>query len=236
MESRSFSGKMMRPAPEVHIESDGSFGAIVTPWGARSSVKRTIETLSDFILSAKNDMEATSPFQKLTCLSGPANTLRAAVMLTNDILYREENKNEYLGGIELLAFSQTGHEISFVQVGQPQILLHRKNTPLILIGPQFDLSIEWSRATKPAPPLPQNILGLHRTSNFSVTSFKPLPGDEFLLISRSRLPAAILQLPSAKINVDEVSRILAADDPDQPFWVGLQPLGGVKTQEKEEAA
>ncbi len=48
----------LRPAPEIHIEEDGSFGAIVTPWGPRASVHRIIGTLTDFILSAKNDMEA----------------------------------------------------------------------------------------------------------------------------------------------------------------------------------
>src|SRR4051794_4042535 len=105
-DERSFMGKVMRPSPEVHVEADGSFGAVVTPWGSRGSVKRVIETMSDFIMSAKNDMEATSPFQMMTCISPSANNLRAAVMLANDTIYREENKHEYQSGVELFAFAR----------------------------------------------------------------------------------------------------------------------------------
>ena len=73
IQERSYGGKLFRPTPETHIEEDGSFGVIATPWGSRGAAKRTIEILTDYILSARHDMEATSPFQKLTCLSALAN-------------------------------------------------------------------------------------------------------------------------------------------------------------------
>lgn len=224
MDSRSFSGKYQRPAPEFHVEEDGSFGAVITPWGPRSSIKRAIETLSDFILSAKNDMEATSPFQKLTCLSGAANTLRAAVMLTNDILHREENKNEYVSGVEAFVFSYVGGEVSFVQVGQPQVLLWRENQSLTFLSPHMDLSQEWTQSSATLAPLPNNLLGIHRTTNFQVISFKPQPGDRFILLSRTRVPASILQLHPSQITLDSMSKLLSQDNKDEPFWISILPI------------
>ena len=71
----------------------------------------------------------------MTCLSPQANNLRAAVMLANDVIYREENKNEYQSGAEVFVFSRNATEVSFVQIGQPHVFLHRKSKPLIRLGP-----------------------------------------------------------------------------------------------------
>ena len=180
MDERSFSGKTQRPTPEIHFAEDGSFGAIVTPWGSRSSVKRVTDMLTDFISSAKSDIETTSPFQMLTCISPIGNTLRAAVMLTNDVLYREENKNDYQSGVELLVFSRSVTEVSFVQIGAPNVFLSRKGLPLTPLSLNIDLALEWGRANKQLSPLPQELLGVHSTSNFRVVSFRPLPGDKLI--------------------------------------------------------
>src|SRR5580700_8765484 len=100
LKERSYSGTMFRPAPEIYIEEDGSIGIIATPWGSRQAAKKIIDVLKDYILSARQDMEATSPFQLLTCLTPLANNLRVGVMLANDLLYREDNKAEYTTGVE----------------------------------------------------------------------------------------------------------------------------------------
>jgi hypothetical protein len=236
MQERSFSGKTLRPAPEIHLNADGSFGALVTPWGPRHSVKRVIDTLTDFITSAKTDTENTSPFQKLTCLSPLANTLRAAIMLTNDVLYREENKNEYLAGVELLVFSRNSAEFSFVQIGQPHVFLSRQGQPLIPIGMQIDLALEWSRPHKPLSSLPHELLGLHSTSNIRIISFRPAPGDKLIFLSRSQLPASFFQTIQDQHNVEELSQLLAKDQPDSPFWLGVYDLPTWKATISEDAA
>jgi hypothetical protein len=239
---RSFSGSgspkgsAFRPSPEVKFEEDGSFGAIVTPWGSRACAKRVIDTLSDFILSAKNDIESTSPFQLMTCLSPTGNNLRTAVMLANDVLYREENKSDYQAGVELFAFSRTSNEFSFAQIGHPQVLLHRKSTPLRLLGSQLDLAFEWSTAKRLFAPLPHNLLGLHSTSNFQVVSFRPIPGDELIFLSRTYCPATLLQQTGSEINLDDLSRLLAKDNSEQPFWLGRYQLPIWKSLGAEDAA
>jgi hypothetical protein len=238
MQERSFSGKAQRPTPEIHFAEDGSFGAIVTPWGSRSSVKRVTDMLTDFISSAKSDLETTSPFQTLTCLSPMGNTLRAAVMLTNDILYREENKNDYQSGVELLVFARSATEISFVQIGQPNIFLSRKGQPITALGLNSDLSLEWSRSNKQLPPLPNDLLGVHSTSNFRVVSFRPSPGDKLIFVNHSYLPPAFYQTPEEQRNLDQLSQLLAKERPDCPFWLGVYELPTWKAtaNENEDAA
>ena len=43
LEERSFSGKLFRPTPEVHIEEDGGFGVVATAWGNKQTAKKVIE-------------------------------------------------------------------------------------------------------------------------------------------------------------------------------------------------
>jgi hypothetical protein len=231
-EERSYSGKNMRPTPEVHIEEDGSFGAIITPWGPRASVKRVIESLSDFILSAKNDMEATSPFQMLTCVSPLANSLRAGMMLANDTVYREDNKGEYQSGLEIFAFARNATEFCFVQIGHPHAFLHRNGAPLITLSSHVDLTMEWSQNSHWLAPLPGNMIGLHTTSNFQVLSFRPRNDDKLIFLSRSFLPAPLFQ---PNLELDSLTKALSIDDPEQPFWLGLYDLPNWSGSEEEVA-
>lgn len=223
MQERSYSGKQFRPSPEILLQEDGSVGIIATPWGGRQGAKRVIDTLSDYILSSRDDMEATSPFQKISSLTPLANSLRAGIMLANDSLYREENRNEYVSGVELVVFAQRDEEIAWAQIGYPNLFLSRRGVGLIPMGGQLDLAAELSSETV-YPPLPANVLGLNATSNFSINSFRPLPGDRLIFLSRSRVPQAFYNLNSDAPDLDQMTRLLSADAPDLPFWLGLYEI------------
>lgn len=221
LEERSYSGKLFRPKPEVYLEEDGSFGVVATPWGPRGAAKRAIDILKDYILSARQDMEATSPFQKLTCLSPLANSLRVGVMLANDSLYREENKAEYVAGVEVLVFAHQMGELAFAQVGYPHLFLARPGMPWIPLSVQVDLATEISRPPDVLAPLPQNVLGLHTTTNMNVSSFKIQPQDRLVLLSHSVVTNPLYNLPFDKTSLNQVSESLAKSYPDLPFWLGV---------------
>jgi hypothetical protein len=220
-EQRSYGGKVFRPTPEVHVEDDGSFGVIATPWGARPGAKKVIDTLTDFILSAKQDMEATSPFQKLACLSPLANSLRAGLMLANDLVYRDENKAEYISGVEVLVFSHSGGELAFAQVGYPHLFLARPGLPWIPLSIQIDMSGEMSRPPEILPPLPQNLIGLHNTTNMNLSSFKTQAGDRLIFLSHSVVSHPFFALKSEEANIDNITAMLSKYYPDTPFWLGI---------------
>jgi len=221
---RSYGGKIFRPKPEFHIESDGSFGVIATPWGARQGAKKVIEILTDFIQSARQDMEATSPFQKLTSLSPLANNLRVGMMLANDSLYREDNKNEYNAGVEVLVFARSQGELAYAQVGCPHFFLARPGLPWIPLSTQNDLAVEWTEGSELLPPLPQNLIGLHTTSNMNISSLKTKPGDRMVFLSHSIVAHPFNSLPADKTDVDTITNSLSKNHPDLPFWLGILEL------------
>lgn len=219
-QQRSFSGEIFRPRPEVVWVEDGSLLIIATPWGPRGSTRKTIELIQDFFMSARSDEEATSPFARLTCLSPLANQLRLTIKMANDLLYHEENKNEYLSACELTALARAGNEIVFTQIGFPFLMLDRPNCGLTPLGRQSDLSTELSDENELYPPLPSQVLGLDPTSDFAVQSLKARSGDRIVFLSRSSLPAEIYALPFGNRSLDEIAKTLARVNERQPFWLG----------------
>lgn len=222
---RSYSGKLFRPTPEIHIEDDMSFGVIATPWGNRSSAKKCIEILKDYILSARQDMEATSPFQLLTCLSPLANNLRVGIMLANDSLYREENKSEYITGVEVLVFAHQNSELAFAQVGLPHFFMAREGKPWIPLSVQLDLSVEMSqKPSEVLAPLPHNTIGLHTTTNMNIASFRTQEHDKLIFLSHAIASNPLFNLDFEQTSIDDISRSLSRQHPDLPFWLGILNL------------
>ncbi|MGE3680864.1 MAG: hypothetical protein AB7G93_03985 [Bdellovibrionales bacterium] len=227
-EERSYSGRLFRPMPEVHIEDDGSLGVIATPWGNRQAAKKVIEILRDYVLSARQDLEATSPFQILTCLSPLANSIRAAMMLSNDSLYREENRVEHSVGVEVLVFAHQLGELAFAQVGHPSLFLARSRLPWLPLAVQLDLATELSPPPEMLPPLPHNLIGVHTTTNMNISSVKTQPGDKLILLSHSVISASLFSMPGDQTGIDSISEVLSQAYPDLPFWLGL--LDPTKTE------
>ena len=222
---RSYSGKFFRPKPEVHCEEDGSLTIIATPWGNRSGAQKVISTIKDFFLSAIEDNDNTSPFEVLTYLSPTANNLRVSVMLANDSLYLEDNRNEYSSGVELIVIAKSENEIAYTCIGMPHIFIDRKGFPPLPLATGMDLALDISHKGHLLPPLPNDILGLASTSNFSVHSARVQKGDRFIAISRTTLPATFYDLPHEQRQLNTIAEAFSKSDAESPFWIGLIDLG-----------
>ncbi len=223
-ESRPYSGSSFRPRPEVYADADTNLLLVATPWGARSSAKRVIDKILEYYTLAKGDREVTSPFERLTCLSTAANNLRTATLLANEMLYREDNRNEYRAGVELFGASFVDNEFVWLQVGQPQILLSREGERLMPLGGYVDLSLDLSEGKELLPALPNQLLGLDSTVNVSMNSFRAKPGDRIILMSHSSPPPLLYGLGRETLTLDHISRVLAKSDPDLAFWIGILHL------------
>lgn len=221
---RAYRGKSFRPSPFVHQEEDGSLLLVITSWGQHSSAERARDVVADFILSSRNDQEATSPFQKMTCLTPLANNVRVAMMLLNDTLYREENRDEYTEGLEILICARHENELTIAQVGQPFVFLNRKGFPIQTLSSGLDLASEISQAPELLAPLPHTLLGLYSTSNFLLQSFRVQDQDQLILLSRSHFPQEFLHLSSQQRTLEQLSKVLATEHPDVPYWLGVAGL------------
>ncbi|MDX9731143.1 MAG: hypothetical protein RBT63_05175, partial [Bdellovibrionales bacterium] len=202
-ESQPFAGNNPRPTPEVFIDPAINTLIIAIPWGSRESARRVIDRMSEYLTFASQDHEATSPLPKLSCLSSSANNLRTAAMLANDMIYREDNQEEYKSGVELFAATLSQNELSWVQIGGPHILLARGSSSLLPLGSNVDLSLDLTsdQATEPLPALPAQLLGLDPHVNLMINSFRARSGDRLVLLSHSRTPDNLFSLKSNDIEL-----------------------------------
>ena len=194
---------------------------VVTPWGPKESAKNFIETVREYYNSYENDAEATSPFGILTSLSPLANRLRTALLIANDQLYSEENKNEYQSGLEVVSICRDGEDLCIGQIGGPSVFMDRENSSLIPLISSWDLSTELCERTQLPPPLPKNLAGIDRPVQVNMTSIRTLESDRLILLSRSYIPNAFYTLPRSRRNLNGISESLSKSDPICPFWLGV---------------
>ncbi|MES2964550.1 MAG: hypothetical protein V4760_11710 [Bdellovibrionota bacterium] len=227
LSERPYSGTTYRPRPEIHVDAASGTFIVATPWGPREAARKVIDRMNDYLALAREDQEATSPFQKLSCLSDQANALRIATLLANEALYREENRTEYRAGVELFAGLINDDEFVWLQSGNPQILLARPGRTLIPLGSQIDLAYDLSEGGELLPALPSQLVGLDSSINLNINSFRARGGDKLVLISHSHLPTTLFGLAESEVTVDSLSRHLSRVHPDHAFWLGVLELGDV---------
>lgn len=230
-EERPYSGRSFRPRPEIHLDPQTSTLIVATPWGARSSARKVIESMTDYLSMAREDREVTSPFRRMSCLSNQANNLRIAALLANDALYRDDNLREYKSGVELFACVLNENELVWLQSGNPQILLARPGRGLLPIGSQVDLSFDLSERGDLLPPLPTQLLGLDSSLNLNINSFRARVEDRLILLSHSHLPEVLFKDFSGTPSLDSLSRELARSQPDLAFWLGILEITEISSKE-----
>lgn len=217
---RIYSGSSFRPKPEIHFDENGGLLIIATPWGSRSSAKKAIETITDFVHSSVDDPDFTSPFSIMSCISSLANHLRIAVMLTNDTIYQEDNRDEYTTGVELLVLMKKGPQIAWAHVGHPAILLDRPGHDLQPLSTHYDLSMNFSGKDSELPPLAGEFIGVYPTSNINVQTMHCMPGDSLVFLSRTAIPASFYASQDNQTDINKLVSSLTEDNSYSPFWVG----------------
>ena len=216
LNSRSFAGKGLRPSPT--IKDSSSTVAIVTPWNAsQNSAENVIHSFNTLYDQLSQDKDSTQPFQKMISLSTKENNLRVTCMQINNNIFNQFNQNEIQVGFEILFAVKTPTEFSFVQVGNPQVYLARKNFPLQLIGQNASLFADYSNSTLSAP-LPHSLLGLFPDLQIHIRSIRLQPEDQIILLSRTFVPPEFLNC--AKISLENLAETLSQDQSSESFWLG----------------
>jgi hypothetical protein len=225
---RSYSSKMLRPRPTVHAEPDGSLVIIATSWGAPEHAARVSDEILKYVQAARADVEVTSPFEFLSCLSDEANYLRVATMICNERFYRSDNRAEYTAGTELLVLAQNGAHLSYAQVGSPSLLIQRPGQGLTPVAVEYEVSLQLSSPEEPAlAPLPQTLLGIESSVNMRCGDLRVDRHDQIVVYAGSFWPETLWQNRNGKDGRQELNVLtanLAQRNPDAPFWLGLIDL------------
>ncbi len=219
---RSYGGKIFRPKPLVHEEEN--LLVMVSCWGPGDQAQTVVEDVSKYVAAAMGDVEVTSHFEYLTCLSDQANYLRIATLLANENIFRGENKNEFVSGYELTVVLRHKNQLSWAQVGGPHILIRRNGQPLMPLTIQLDVSSE-VHASKLLAPLPHWLLGLDSTCQVQCGDVRFNSQDQLVLASSAHLSKALFTDRSSEaLSLEKVTQWMIQDNPENPFWLGLLPL------------
>lgn len=224
-QEKIYGGKLFRPKPEVYMEKDESLFLLASPWGRKEISKKAIEIVESFISSMKQEREVTSPFEELTCLHPLGNDIRTSLMLANDYIFQNENKEEYSSGIEIFVLIRTESMIYWGQVGHLHLFLDRMGSPLFPLEVSSDFSLEMSSKDSPHfAPFPKSLLGLASTSNFSIKELAWQKKDRLIFMHRSQIPSGFYSLSHKERTIENIAHICAKDHELTPFWLGVFEL------------
>ncbi|MBT4761980.1 MAG: hypothetical protein HOO06_09810 [Bdellovibrionaceae bacterium] len=221
---QSYRSTAFRPTPLIHLEDGGDLIIIATAWGSKDGAQKAIDTILEFYFSIQDDLEITSPFENLDCMSMKANHLRTSLRLANDVLRKEYNSDSFQTGVELFIGLRNQHDFIWTQIGQPHILLSRQNHNLSPINLKYDLSLDYSTGMQQLVPLPSELLGIYNTTQFQVNSLKPRATDRLILLSGPRIPCEMLQVVHSDVELNTLVKTLSSEQPNLPFWIGLLNL------------
>jgi hypothetical protein len=215
-----YPGEIPRPTVDLSVYTDQKVLIAGTPWGSSDALRLLGDTVREFLSISIGDQEATSPFAKLPGLSSVENNLRTAVLIANDKIFQRCNKETYSSSCEAVILHTQNSQVAWVQIGQPHILLLRKDK-LFPLQITFDLSVDFRIPT----PLPSRLIGLERAWDLEVRSLVLAEEDTLILLARSLIPPAFFnqrisgQTPEKTI--DTLFEAAVADDPKSPFWLTL---------------
>lgn len=223
LKERSYSTKTLRPKPLIHKEDDGSLIVVATSWGQPEHAQRAIDEVVKYVSAAKADLEVTSPFEFLSCLSDEVNYVRTGILLANDLLYRGENRSEYFSGVEVMAIFKRGSQIAWAHVGCPSLFVQRKTQGLQPLSIGLDLSSETTPALD-LPPLPAQLIGLDPTCHVQCGHIHVAESDQLVLLASSQIATTLWKKESSNVDLSKITSGMIQENPESPFWLGIIEL------------
>jgi hypothetical protein len=220
---RSYSAKNFRPRPVIYSEPDGSLLIVTTSWGESDQAHRVNEDIAKYVQAALADVEVTSPFQFLTCLSDEANYLRVAALITNEALYRSDNRTQYTTGIETLILLRRESKVAYAQIGSPHLLIQRTGQGIAPLSVNYESSFELSHSLDLLPPIPNQLLGTESSLNIRCGDFRVEESDQMILYAGSFWPESLWK-GSAVLDLNQITQKMVQKNPEAPFWLGIVSL------------
>lgn len=221
LKERSYSGRSARPKPIVREEFGGEFWVIATPWGTPDAGNSVVEEIVKYVSATRGDVEVTSPFEFMSCFTNEANALRVAALLSNERLYRGENKIEYTSLVEVVALWKTDRQMSWLQCGSSQIFMKKPGQDLYPISVFNDQTRDVLGIDSEASPLPSAGLGIESSCPLSVGSCVMEEEDQIILLCSSKIPRDFWQLTDSEIDLQKIVNKIGPQMDEQPFWLGL---------------
>ena len=138
--TRSASYEHQLPATIVYQQLNNQLTVFLRTWGTSEYNQKVIDEITHYLSTTQADIEVTTPFDYLESLSSLANRTRVSLLLAHDLLYKTDNRNEYLVGFECLVLFKNKKELAWSSVGRfsiSKIQNDRMNT-IVSLGTDLD--------------------------------------------------------------------------------------------------
>ncbi|MCB0368328.1 MAG: hypothetical protein KDD45_02540 [Bdellovibrionales bacterium] len=214
IQEQNYSTKLLRPAPSIYKSSDLELISIVTAWGDGESKENINSEINKFLFAAKGDFEVTSPFEFNLSLTKDSNSLRMATLIANDNVYRTENKDDIKTCYELLILFKNKNQLSWLQVGNPNIILLRDGVTPVSYGPPTLQSKDKKNIL-----LPSQFFGIEMHCYFQVGSMEIQDNDRLLLFTGNDLAPESWSLRGEEQSLGRFFKNQIKFKSDNPFWM-----------------
>ena len=124
---------------------------------------------------------------------------------------------------EIFAAIQEGPQWIFVSCGQPSLVIYREGLGIMPMHQSVDLNVLTLRKSV-NDPLPNQLLGLGQHPPIQFGNLRLKKQDKIALVSRTYLPNTLFQSDVSSFNLEDLSLLLANDNQEVPFWLGLLEL------------
>jgi len=229
LQERSFMGKIFHPKPKCYLSSNKKLIAVITPWGQEAiDTKEVFEEIENQYSLLSKDKEKTRPFDILTHLTEIENDMRTTIIQVNQNIFNSSNKDEYSIGFELLFGVVSENTFTFIQVGNPLLLIDKPHQDLQSLGVVMDSSLRRHTNTLQqlgaVPPLPYQLLGVYEDISVHSYFIRFHPQDRVIFLSRNNIPSNWFRVKRENRTLDYLSAKAGEINPNLPFWLGILQL------------
>lgn len=208
--TRSANHTQQLPSTQVYQQLNNQLTIFLRTWGSSEYNQKVIDEITHYLSTTQADIEVTTPFDYLESLSSLANRTRVSLLLAHDLLYKTDNRNEYLVGFECLVLFKNKKELAWSSVGRfaiSKIHEERLNT-IVALGTDLDEEAL----------LPVQLMGLEK--EITVVSGSVAVGEDTKLLVASSFNSDLKLVDGVGAASIEVSPNNAT------YWFSLVNAGG----------
>jgi hypothetical protein len=204
-QTKEYPGVQLRPRSEI------------IPCGNNSALDILQQTISDKF-SQSHETQVTAVSTDMFLPSYSSQKLKAVLKEANSSILERINKNSYVSALEATLLNYKENILSWVQVGQPSLLLLRDGK-IIILSAGKDLSLDYSQSES----LPSELIGIESTLSANFSSIVTQPDDIFILFSGKHIPSSFLGIKKFKKDLTDLTAQLfdsaAKENKDSSFWI-----------------
>lgn len=213
--TRSSNFQQHLPPTQVTQALNGQLTLFLRGWGGTEYNQKVVDEIIHYLSSTEADLEVTTPFQYFESLTTLANRTRVGLLLAHDLIYKNDNRNEYAIGFEAMLVLHSKSELAWSSVGRFSLAKIEDNYLNLLLSAGSDLDHEVL--------MPVHLMGVEREIHVNSGSMQIENGSKILISSGSKCTFRLAEKldPNAESG-DEPVEVVPTDS---TYWFSVLTTG-----------